>query len=126
MFMSTYTDHRHFNFIYETLDTKIKHILNREGLQHKSDIIIISGMATGPDEIAANYASDKHIPLITFPAEWKRYGKKAGFIRNSEMLKHAEYVIAFYDGQSNGTKHTLREAKKLHKPCKTFVLDCNL
>ena len=46
-----------------------------------------------------------------FPADWKKYGKSAGYVRNSEMAEVAESLIAFWDGKSRGTKNMIDIAK---------------
>lgn len=44
------------------------------------------------------------IPVIHFPANWDKHGKSAGHIRNAEMAKYADALVAFWDGKSKGTK----------------------
>lgn len=91
--------------------------------QHNLDetnIQIISGMARGADALAAEIAKDNNVPLIEMPADWKAHGKRAGFVRNLEMLNKADIVIAFWDGESVGTAHTIQEAKK--KNITTYVV----
>ncbi len=39
-----------------------------------------------------------------FPADWNRYGKRAGYVRNQEMAEYASHCILFWDGASKGTK----------------------
>ena len=52
-------------------------------------IKIISGGATGADKFAERYAKEHNIPLRLFYAKWEKYGKGAGYIRNSDMLEYA-------------------------------------
>ena len=50
-----------------------------------------------------------------FPADWDKYGKGAGYIRNQEMAKYSELdgaLIAFHNGKSKGTKSMIALAKK--------------
>ena len=76
---------------------------------------IISGHAKGADMIAEEYALNYRHNLKVFEADWKRYGRGAGPIRNREMLKYAgegnPIVIAFWDGKSRGTANMIRLAK---------------
>lgn len=47
------------------------------------------------------------------PADWERHGKRAGILRNLEMLdENPAMVMAFHAHQSKGTAHTIREAYK--------------
>lgn len=71
---------------------------------------IVSGCARGPDSHGINYGRLRNIPIYMYPADWKAYGKRAGHIRNCEMARNAEALIAVWDGQSRGTKHMIDEA----------------
>jgi len=76
---------------------------------------IISGGASGVDEIAEMFAKKNKIKLTIFKAEWSKYGKKAGYIRNKEIWKYCDWGIAFWDGKSKGTQHSFKLAKELNK-----------
>lgn len=86
---------------------------------------VISGTASGADKIGERYATEKRLPLERFPAKWNVYGKSAGYIRNAEMLDYAmaddaePFVMAFWDGESHGTKQMIRLAKS--KNVKTII-----
>ena len=89
------------------------------------DIIkLISGHAGGADSFAERYAAEKDIPIQVFPAEWKRYGRAAGPIRNRAMLAYAmeeiPIVIAFWNGKSPGTGNMLKQAKDRGIECLVF------
>ena len=77
-----------------------------------SRIEIISGSARGADSLGERYAREKGIALKQFPADWEKYGKAAGYKRNSEMSNYADALIAFWDGNSRGTQHMINIAKK--------------
>lgn len=87
---------------------------NSELLKTSCDLIlagrqceIVSGGARGADRLGEFYAIDKNLPIRRFPADWDKFGKRAGFLRNSEMANYANELIAFWDGQSRGTKHMI-------------------
>ena len=82
--------------------------------------LIVSGGAIGADTLAARYAGEKNIPLIVIKPNWVKYPKTAGFVRNKEIIRAVDIVVAFYDGFSSGTKHSLDFAEKLNK--KTFII----
>lgn len=84
--------------------------------RNKRPTAIISGMARGADLLGAQYAWEHGIPLLEFPADWSRLGKRAGMLRNLQMLDAADAVVAFWDGQSKGTHHTITEAKRRGLP----------
>jgi YspA, cpYpsA-related SLOG family len=66
---------------------------------------IVEGGATGADNWAHVWAATNGIPSQAFPADWRKYGRGAGPIRNMEMLETAKpfCVIAFPGGA--GTEH---------------------
>ena len=77
---------------------------------------IISGAARGADSLAAQWAKEQGVKLTEFPADWDRFGKRAGFIRNEDIVKAADFVLAFWTGKSKGTANSLSIAKRLKKP----------
>ena len=68
-------------------------------------------MALGADALAIDYASNHNLTKILFPANWKRYPRIAGFLRNEDMLSVATHLVAFWDGKSTGTLHMIEIAK---------------
>ena len=84
-------------------------------------VAIVSGMARGADAIGAEFARTNNVKLYEFPADWDVHGKRAGFIRNEEMGRFSDGLLAFWDGQSLGTKHMIEFMKRLNKP--VFVVN---
>ena len=76
------------------------------------DVCIFCGMAKGVDSLGEQYAINHKLYLKMFPANWDRYGNKAGFLRNVEMAEGADALVAFWDGKSRGTQHMINIAKK--------------
>ena len=83
--------------------------------------IIICGMAQGADLLGKKYADEHGLSIEKYPADWENLGKKAGFIRNIEMLNNCTHVLAFWDSISKGTKHTIDTAKKRNIPLKIVL-----
>jgi hypothetical protein len=76
---------------------------------------IIEGGAPGADKLSRFEALKLDMKVTEFPAEWKKYGRAAGPIRNRKMLdEKPDLVIAFHPdlSQSRGTADTVREAKR--------------
>lgn len=92
-----------------------------EFLQGKIDeeIVIISGHASGADSLGERYAQERGYKIETYPADWKKYGRAAGPVRNEQMANIANALIAFWDGKSKGTKSMISLAKK--KGLQVFV-----
>ncbi len=84
--------------------------------ERQKDIIVVCGLATGADTLGEQYAKEHGCEIAYFPADWEKFGKRAGFIRNEEMAKNADALIAFWDGQSHGTANMIDLAKR-------YVLD---
>jgi len=91
---------------------------------------IISGGAKGADSLGELYAKEHNIPTKVFHAEWtlfeepcvvkvndkgQKYNALAGFNRNSDIIKNADFIICFWDGKSKGTKDSIGKAHKLKK-----------
>ena len=77
------------------------------------DAVIVHGACRGADRIGERIAIDLGMKTEAWPADWKQYGRAAGPIRNIAMLDSGiDEVIAFPVGESRGTEHTLREARK--------------
>lgn len=83
---------------------------------------IVSGTARGVDSIAENIAATKGYPTKLFPADWDKYGKPAGAIRNKEMADYADALIAVWDGQSRGTKNMIETMNKANKPVLLYLV----
>ena len=76
---------------------------------------IVSGGAVGPDSFAEEWARQNNIPVTVFKPDWDKHGKSAGFVRNKQIIDKADYVLAFWDGKSRGTAHSISLAKKARK-----------
>jgi predicted Rossmann fold nucleotide-binding protein DprA/Smf involved in DNA uptake len=77
---------------------------------------IVSGGARGVDMTAVQTARTRNQPVRVFEAEWDRYGNSAGFRRNGDIVRESDVIVAFWDGVSKGTKHTIDLARKQGKP----------
>lgn len=67
---------------------------------------------TGVDYWAIRWANHRSIPIKYFPANWTEYGRKAGPIRNGEMAKYADALIAIWDRKSRGTQDMIKQATR--------------
>ena len=108
MFRVIITGGRDFND-YELLSKTMKDYL----ASIEDDICVVCGQARGADTLGERYAKEHNHSIQYYPANWKRYGKAAGYIRNTEMANNADALVAFWDGQSLGTKHMIATAIQL-------------
>ncbi len=82
----------------------------------KSEIVaIVSGGAKGADSLAERYAREHGIPVEVYPADWNKHGRRAGFLRNQDIISACDAVIAFWDGVSAGTRSSIEIADKAGK-----------
>lgn len=110
----------------------LEYVVNRyftKYISDKNDVEIISGTAPGADRLGELYADRHGIKLVRMPADWRKYGKSAGYKRNEEMAVFSVsdgftgVLLAFWDGMSRGTKHMIDIAEK-HE-VKTYIIKIN-
>jgi len=82
--------------------------------------MIVSGGARGVDRTAERAAKSRGLQTMVFLADWNTYGKRAGYIRNEQIIDNADEVVAFWDGKSPGTADTIRKARAARKPVRIF------
>ena len=77
---------------------------------------IVSGTASGADKLGERYAQENNLAIKRFPADWEKYGKVAGHIRNRQMAEYADACVVFWDGQSKGSANMVKVAHELKLP----------
>lgn len=75
------------------------------------DVTIVSGGARGVDTVAVETAIKYGMAYKVWPADWIKYGKVAGYIRNRSIVDDSDIVVAFWNLYSHGTKDTIDYAK---------------
>ena len=89
---------------------------------------VVSGHARGVDTLGEQFANENNLSLELYPANWNKFGKLAGRIRNTEMAKDSEALLAIWDGKSPGTKHMIEIATRckldifVYRTCKEVNL----
>lgn len=79
------------------------------------DTVIVTGGARGVDDAAQFAAEARGMKVIVFKADWEKYGKAAGPIRNLEIEKNSNAVTAFWDLKSRGTLDCISNFRKSGK-----------
>ena len=83
---------------------------------------IVSGGAKGADTYAKEYAIKNNIPIIEFLPDYRKYGRKAPLIRNMQIVDNCDFLLAFWNGISRGTKFTIEYARKQGIPSKVIMI----
>lgn len=92
---------------YNLLSKHLDEINSKYGITE-----IVSGTASGADSLGELYAKEHNIPIKRFPANWNKYGRSAGYIRNKDMAHYADACICFWMNKSKGTGHMINLAKE--------------
>ncbi|ALF00932.1 hypothetical protein SEA_SERENITY_65 [Mycobacterium phage Serenity] len=102
------------------------HALGIELQRSPNGLTVVHGGARGADDIADRWAwgmkqEGWHVLPELHRADWDRYGKRAGILRNIEMVKAgADICLAFPLGVSRGTRHCMAAAEKAGIPVINF------
>lgn len=83
---------------------------------------VLSGGCRGIDRSGEAWARHNGIPFTRYYAEWSRWGKGAGPIRNGLMADDADALVAIWDGESRGTKNMIDTMRARGKP--VHVQEC--
>ena len=84
-----------------------------------SSSVLITGGCRGADYMTEKYANTHNIKIIIYNANWSKYGRSAGPIRNSQMMEqNPDLIIAFHSNlpQSKGTIDTIKKALSKNIP----------
>ena len=98
-------DFNDYNRLKRNVTHKLSNIANDE-------IIIVCGEARGADSLGKQLAIEMGWEVASYPADWDKWGKAAGYKRNEQMAQNADALIAFWDGSSKGTMHMISLAEK--------------
>ena len=89
-----------------------------------SAVRLIHGNAHGADLLAAKAADELKFKMISgYRAQWDKYGRAAGPIRNKQMLDEGkpDFVLAFHKDESRGTQHMINIARAANVPVKVIT-----
>ena len=92
---------------YQLLCEKMDRLLSNV----KEPITVVCGEARGADTLGEQYALERGYEVLPFPADWERYGRSAGYRRNTQMAENADALVDFWYGKSMGTRHMISIAK---------------
>lgn len=101
---------------YDLLKAKLDYFL-----QNTNDVVIVSGTSNGADKLGEKYAEEKGYGILQCPADWDKHGKKAGFIRNTEMAVIGTHCVVFWDGVSRGSESMITICESKNIPCRVVL-----
>lgn len=87
------------------------------------DHVIVSGGARGVDSVAEGAARAAGLAVDVVYADWDAHGRRAGPIRNAEIVARSDRLVAFWNGHSRGTLNTVVQAVEAHIPTSVFGPD---
>jgi hypothetical protein len=103
---------------YHLLEAKLDAILSNSGMPD----VVISGTARGADRLGERWAEARNITVERMPADWNKFGKRAGFLRNTEMAKTATHVVVFMVSGSRGAAMMADISQKRGLPTRVVTL----
>lgn len=79
----------------------------------EGDWIVSGGCPKGGDKFAEMIAKENGIPILIFYPSWERFGKGAGFVRNGDIAKYSDILIACVArDRTGGTEDTIEKFTK--------------
>jgi len=84
---------------YDMLKEKCDKILSRK-VNEGEEIVIVSGTARGADTLGEKYAEERGYKIERYPANWDKYGKRAGYLRNKKMAEVSNACIVFLSSKA--------------------------
>jgi hypothetical protein len=97
----------------------VDHVIRESGLPITE---VVSGGCRGVDTLGERWAMTHSLPVARFPANWHRFGRMAGPLRNSEMIAYAEAAIVVRYLDSKGSADLEYKARNCHMPVFTHLL----
>ena len=98
-------------YVFSVLDFYLARLLE------ENEVVIVSGGAVGIDSLGAQWAELRKLKTEIYLPDWQTHGKKAGFLRNQQIIDNSDYLIAITTG-SNGTADSIKRAVKKNIPIK--------
>lgn len=111
-------DFSNYDLLSDTLSKYLENMNDPDIVGNPGQIQFISGYCRGADRLGERFAKSHGLDVKRFPANWDKYGSSAGPKRNEQMAEYAVadgnkgVLIAFWDGESKGTKSMIGFAKK--------------
>lgn len=86
---------------------------------------LVSGTASGVDQLGERWAKQFGFRIKRFPADWSK-GRSAGYTRNVEMANYADACLVLWDGKSKGSQHMVDITREKGMPTCLYELNPSL
>ena len=94
-----------------------------QSIYDEGDRIVSGGCPKGGDRFAEILADQLATPIEIFYAEWDKYGRGAGFKRNTYIAQASDVLIACVAAdRTGGTEDTVRKFQKLRPTCQLILV----
>ncbi len=90
---------------------------------HKIITIVTGDEPRGIDFLASKYAKENNMKCIVFQADWKQYEKAAGPIRNAQIVKNSDVMLALPSFSGRGTQNSIKQMMEAKKPVWRLDID---
>ena len=94
---------------YALFEEKCSQTLSEKIKTH--NVIILAGTSYRTQNLIQKFSYENNLIVVPYDAEWEKYGRDAGYKSNEKMIKIADALIAFWDGQSKYTEDLIKSAK---------------
>jgi hypothetical protein len=85
-------------------------------IYQEGDKLVSGGCPRGGDRFCEVFAKEYDIPIRIHYADWDKYGKSAGYIRNTYIARDADILIAVVQtSRVGGTEDTIVKAQEMKK-----------
>jgi len=102
---------------------KVTEAFNNLNSESKVDLIVSGGATKGGDHFAEIIACLQNIPIKIYYPDWNKYGRIAGFMRNTDIAKESNILIAcVHKDRLGGTEDTIKKFKRFHPKEKIIIV----
>lgn len=108
------------DFIFEVI--RSTDFPNEFEMTGTKDLEVVSGTASGVDYSGEHFAKEYSCKLKKFPADWDKFGKGAGHLRNKQMADYADGLLLIWNGESKGSANMREQMLKQNKPIYEVII----
>ena len=108
---------------YNSFKRAVFKVLEEWNIELKNIENIVSGGAKGADTLGEKFSKKYGLNIIIYKPNWNLHGKKAGILRNTDIVEKSTHMIAFPSKYGKGTQDSIRKAENKKIPIKVLYID---